>query len=119
LISFDEISHSEFSTRNENYGVLRDVGADLKCALITLRRSVIAGCSGDVAAPTSPTTGDSRAMLLAGDYALTISLDERCARAMMPTWSYRAHLTNEGGYGTVSVIGNGYEESTGVGQVYT
>jgi len=59
-------------------------------------------------------------MLLAGNYALTITLDERCAQAMMPIWSYRAHLTNEGrGYLTVHVIGNGYEDSTGIAQVST
>src|SRR5438105_1112762 len=80
---------------------------------------IIAGCSGGVVPPTSPTTAESRAMLLAGDYSLTITLDDRCAGAMMSVWNYRAHLTNKNGFATVGVIGNGYVQSTDVGQVYT
>jgi len=78
-----------------------------------------AGCSGSVGPSAMQTTTASRAALLAGDYALTITVDDRCSNVMAPTWTYRARLTDEGGYVTIHVVGGGYTESTDVGQVYT
>src|SRR5438132_13283995 len=65
------------------------------------------------------TTTASRAALLARNYALTITVDDRCSNVIAPTWTYRARLTDEGGYVTIHVVGGGYTESTDVGQVYT
>ena len=81
---------------------------------------LVVGCAGGPETPTSvPTTADSRATLLAGDYALTIALDEHCTQIPTQTWSYRATLGNAGRYLDVSVIGPGFAERTGVGQMYT
>ncbi len=77
------------------------------------------GCSGSVGPSMMPTTTASRAALLAGDYALTITVDDRCSGTTVPTWTYRAHLINAGGYVAIQVVGGGYTESTDVGQVYT
>jgi hypothetical protein len=81
---------------------------------------LLAACAGTLETPTPvSTTGDSRAALLAGDYALTITLDDRCAQLPALTWTYRATLGNAGGYLPISVIGTGFSERTGVGQMYT
>src|SRR5262245_52520169 len=81
---------------------------------------LVAGCAGATDAPTSvPTTADSRAALLAGEYALTITLDEGCTELPAETWSYRATLRDAGRYLDVSVAGPGFTERTGVGQMYT
>lgn len=69
-------------------------------------------------APT-PTTAGSRAALLAGEYALTITLDDRCTQLPTLTWTYRATLGDAGGYLAMRVVGAGFSEPTGVGQVYT
>jgi hypothetical protein len=81
---------------------------------------LVVGCAGGPDTPTAvPTTADSRATLLAGDYALTITLDEHCTQIPTQTWSYRATLWNLGRYLGVSVIGPGFTERTDVGQMYT
>jgi hypothetical protein len=78
----------------------------------------VIGCGGaDVPTPVA-TTAASRAALLAGNYALTISLDERCTQ-LPPVWTYRATLDDAGGYISVRVIAAGESDSTNVGQVYT
>ena len=70
--------------------------------------------------PTSvPTTADSRAALLAGEYALTITLAEGCTQLPTETWSYRATLRDAGRYVDVTVVGPGFTERTTVGQMYT
>ena len=81
---------------------------------------VVMGCAGGPDTPTSvPTTVESRAALLAGEYALTITLDEGCTGLPAQTWSYRATLQNVGRYLDVSVTGPGFTERTSVGQMYT
>jgi len=80
---------------------------------------LVAGCAGAPDTPTSVTTADSRATLLAGEYGLTITLDEGCTQLPAQTWSYRATLQNVGRYLDVSVTGTGFAERTGVGQMYT
>jgi hypothetical protein len=81
---------------------------------------LVAGCAGAPDTPTSvPTTAESRAAILAGDYALTITLDEGCTEFPAQTWSYRATLLNLGRYLDVSVTGPGFTEPTSVGQLYT
>jgi hypothetical protein len=81
---------------------------------------LVVGCAEGPDTPTSvPTTADSRATLLAGEYALTITLDDGCAQLPTQTWSYRATLRNAGRYLDVSVTGPGFTEPTGVGQMYT
>ena len=80
---------------------------------------LVVACAGTSETPTAvPTTETSRAALLAGDYALTITLDDRCAQ-LPALWTYRATLGNEGRYLVVSVMGTGFSERTGVGQMYT
>jgi hypothetical protein len=81
---------------------------------------LVVGCAGAPDTPTAvPTTPDSRATILAGEYALTIMLDEGCTQLPADTWSYRATLWNSGRYLDVSVTGPGFTERTGVGQMYT
>jgi hypothetical protein len=80
----------------------------------------LVGCAEGSEGPTPiPASADSRAALLAGVYALTITLDERCSQIAIPKWIYRATLADAGGYLNVNVVGGGYAESTGVGQMYT
>jgi hypothetical protein len=81
---------------------------------------LVVGCSGGPDTPTSvPTTAESRAALLAGEYALTITVDDACTQVPLRTWTYRATLRNFGRYIDVSVAGPGFTERTGVGQMYT
>jgi hypothetical protein len=81
---------------------------------------LLVGCAEGPDTPTSvPTTADSRATILAGEYALTITLDEDCTQLPSETWSYRATLQNVGRYLDLSVTGPGFTERTGVGQMYT
>src|SRR5262245_10799258 len=81
---------------------------------------LIVGCGGGPESPTPVvTTADSRAAVLAGDYALTISLDESCTQLPALIWTYRATLGASGGYLSVSVDGSGFSGQTGVGQLYT
>jgi hypothetical protein len=81
---------------------------------------LVVGCAGGPDTPTSvPTTADSRAALLAGEYALTITLDESCTRFPAETWTYRATLQDVGRYLDLSVTGPGFTERTDVGQMYT
>jgi len=80
---------------------------------------LVVACAGTSETPTAvPTTETSRAALLAGDYALTITLDDRCAQ-LPALWTYRATLGNAGRYVVVNVMGSGFSERTGVGQMYT
>ena len=88
--------------------------------LVLLLVAGCAGCAGGPDAPTAvPTTAESRAAILAGDYALNITLDEGCTEFPAQTWSYRATLRNLGRYLDVSVTGPGFTEPTTVGQMYT
>jgi hypothetical protein len=88
--------------------------------LVLLLVAGCVGCAGGPDAPTAvPTTAESRAAILAGDYALTITLDEGCTEFPAQTWSYRATLRNLGRYLDVSVTGPGFTERTSVGQMYT
>ena len=89
----------------------------MRVSLIAL---LVVGCAGVPEAPTHvSTTADSRAALLAGDYALTITLDEQCRQVPTGTWNYRATLDDVGAYLDVSVTGAGFSERTDVGQMYT
>jgi|SRR5690349_5412773 len=77
-------------------------------------------CAGTPDAPTSvPMTAESRATLLAGEYTLSITLDDTCVQFPSQNWSYRATLRNAGGYLDISVVGPGFNERTIVGQLYT
>lgn len=81
---------------------------------------LVAGCAGGPTGPTSiVTTPDTRAALLAGDYVLTITLDEACTQLPAEPWSYRATLRDAGRYLDISVAGPGFPERTAVGQMYT
>jgi hypothetical protein len=76
-------------------------------------------CGSDVA-PTPAPTRESFATSLAGTYALTIRLDDRCSSLTKAVWNYRAVLSKGGGgFLSVQVLGDGYSEPTTVGQVYT
>ena len=104
--------------RRRRVPVLHSV-ASMRSALFIAFLGVV-GCAGTSEAPTPvPTSADSRAALLAGAYALTITLDERCSQIAIPKWTYRATLADAGGYLNVNVVGGGYTELTGVGQAYT
>jgi hypothetical protein len=81
---------------------------------------LVVGCAAAPDAPTPvATTANSRAAVVAGDYTLTITLDEQCRQIPTGTWTYRAAVGNGGGYLTVSVTGTGFSEPTDVGQLYT
>jgi len=81
---------------------------------------LVVGCAGRPDGPTPiQTTTASRAALLAGIYALTITLDAGCTQLPADTWSYRATLRDAGGYLDVSVAGLDLPERTDVGQMYT
>jgi len=81
---------------------------------------LMVSCAGAPDTPTSvPTTADSRATLLAGEYALSITLDDTCVQFPSQNWTYRATLRNAGRYLDVSVAGPGFSERTSVGQLYT
>jgi hypothetical protein len=84
--------------------------------LITL---LAVACTGIPDPPTSvPTTAESRAALLAGEYALSITLDDSCMQLSAQTWTYQATLQNAGRYLDVRVAGPGFPERTSVGQLY-
>ena len=79
-----------------------------------------AGCGSDVVPSVAAPARESLATSLAGTYALTITLDQRCSVLAKLVWNYRAVLSNEGGgYLSVQVLGDGYSEPTIVGQIYT
>jgi hypothetical protein len=81
---------------------------------------LVAGCAGTADAPTPvSTTPNSRAAVLAGDYTLTITIDEQCTQVPTRDWTYRATLDGTGGYLSLSVTGAGFSERTDVGQMYT
>jgi hypothetical protein len=81
---------------------------------------LVVGCAGAPDAPTPvSTTSNSRAAVLAGDYTLTITIDEQCTQVPTRDWTYRATLDGTGGYLSVSVTGAGFSERTDVGQMYT
>jgi hypothetical protein len=89
-------------------------------SMIVLATFSTSGCGSDVAPSVPSPTRDSFATALAGTYALTITLDQRCSVLAKSVWNYRAVLSNGGGgYLSLQVIGDGYSESTTVGQVYT
>ena len=80
---------------------------------------LVVGCAGAPDAPTGvATTASARAAVVAGDYALTITLDEQCRQVPAGTWTYRAAVGDAGGYLTVSLTGAGFSEPTDVGQMY-
>lgn len=77
-------------------------------------------CDSDIAPSMPSSTPDSFATALAGTYALTIRLDDRCSSLTKAVWNYRAALSRGGGgYLSVEVLGDGYSEPTAVGQMYT
>src|SRR5262245_24722549 len=81
---------------------------------------LVAGCARGTDGPSPvQTTADSRAAVLAGEYALTITLDEGCTQLPVETWKFRATLRDAGRYLDVSVAGPGFTDRTGVGQMYT
>ena len=90
------------------------------CSLIVLAAFCVSACGSDAAPSVPSPTRDSFATALAGTYALTITLDERCSVLAKSVWQYRAVLSNGGGgYLSVQVLGDGYSEPTMVGQIYT
>lgn len=88
-------------------------------ALLLFATFCAPACGSDVA-PTPAATRESFATSLAGTYALTIRLDDRCSSLAKAVWNYRAVLSRGGGgFLSVQVLGDGYSEPTTVGQVYT
>jgi len=89
-------------------------------SMIMLAASSVSGC-GSALPPAVPSPArDSFATSLAGTYALTIRLDDRCSSLVKSVWNYRAVLLNRGGgFLSVQVVGDGYSEPTMVGQMYT
>jgi hypothetical protein len=75
-------------------------------------------CDSNVGPSLPPPTRESFATSLAGTYALTIRLDDRCSSLAKALWDYRAVLSNAGSYLSVQVMGNGYSEPTIVAQIY-
>jgi hypothetical protein len=90
------------------------------CWMLVLATFCASGC-GSNALPSAPSpTRESFATALAGTYALTMTLDERCSMLSKSVWNYRAVLANGGGgYLSVQVRGDGYSEPAMVGQIYT
>ena len=88
--------------------------------MLVLATFCASGC-GSNALPSAPSpTRESFATALAGTYALTMTLDERCSMLSKSVWNYRAVLANGGGgYLSVQVRGDGYSEPAMVGQIYT
>ena len=75
------------------------------------------GCTTSPAAPTS--LGPPSAAKFAGDYALTIQIDEKCVEFpdSLKIWTYRAVLEDQG-YISIRVVGGAFTEPTVVGQFY-
>ena len=76
-----------------------------------------------LACSTSPTAPTSLApppvANVAGDYALTVLIDERCVEfpESLRVWAYRAILEDQG-YISIRVVGGAFTEPTAVGQLY-
>ena len=87
-------------------------------ALIMFAMFCAPACDSNVGPSLLPPTRESFATALAGTYALTIRLDDRCSSLAKAVWDYRAVLSNSGPYLSVQVVGNGYSEPTFVAQIY-
>jgi len=88
-----------------------------RLALFGFAMLCASACASDVA-PTPAPTRESFATALAGTYALTIRLDDRCSSLANAVWQYRATLSNSGVYLSMKAVGGGYSEPTVVGQMY-
>jgi hypothetical protein len=88
-----------------------------RLALLGFAMLCAPACGSDVA-PTPAPTRESFATALAGTYALTIRLDDRCSSMANAVWEYRATLSNSGAFLSMRVVGGGYSEPTVVGQMY-
>jgi hypothetical protein len=79
--------------------------------------AALLGCTASPSAPSSflpPPTAK-----FAGNYALTIEIDEKCAEfpESLRVWAYRAVLEDHG-YLSLQVLGKGFNEPIVVGQLY-
>ena len=61
------------------------------------------GCAGGPDTPTSvPATAESRAALLAGEYALTITVDAACTQLPIRTWGYHGQCYGKHPFSLIS-----------------
>ena len=73
------------------------------------------GCAGP---PTAPSLSAPLRAAFAGDYTLTVQIDEGCVEfESRRVWAYRAILEDLG-YLSVRVLGGAFTEPTAVGQLY-
>ncbi len=73
------------------------------------------GCAGP---PTAPSLSAPMRAAFAGDYTLTVQIDEGCVEfESRRVWVYRAILEDLG-YLSVRVLGGAFTEPTAVGQLY-
>ena len=89
----------------------------MKVGLIMITLCALVACADSPAGPT-PTAPPSAASF-AGQYALTLQIDEGCAEfpESLRVWAYDASLEDTG-YLAVRIVGGAFREPTVVGQLY-